>query len=155
MISSYQITHQTLAILPAYEMEFQAKVIEFDQEILIQQTPLDIIKQNCKDGGSTYEGRKQAVYHHLNFKQKTPIPIHPIHYIYAFPTKSPTDHDCVWLFFYNIKKVTPASPESNEHAQTMILFHSGQQLALTESPYTIQKQYDRTGMCTVVFGSMH
>ncbi|KAB8133664.1 hypothetical protein F9U64_12240 [Gracilibacillus oryzae] len=145
----YRITKKTLAITPYYDLHFQSKVVETEKEVLSTDAPLQIIQENCLHYGASYEGRKQSVRHHLPFFQKTPIPIHPAHNIYCFPTKSPRSYDCYWLFYAHIYKIN-----AGDYDSSVIHFTNGLQLILAESFHSLQNQYDRTSICKVVFQSL-
>lgn len=61
ILSSYEITKDTLALLPARNMNYRTIVIERHETYYVQQTPLEIIKAACLEGGATYDGRRTAV----------------------------------------------------------------------------------------------
>src|SRR5699024_12209027 len=84
--SKYIINKETVAILPAKQIEYHAVVTEGNQTVFVRQTPLELVKAACLANWCTYEGRRQAVMHHTGFKQKVPIPISINHEIFAFPT---------------------------------------------------------------------
>lgn len=71
---TYQVNRQTIALRPAKVIDHSTIVIEQEETYKIKETPLQIIKEACIANWSTYEGRRQAVIHHTNFKQKVPIP---------------------------------------------------------------------------------
>lgn len=146
----YRISAKTLAIIPHYDLSYQAKVIETEQEVLSTETPLTIIRENCIHYGASYEGRKQSVRHHLDFHQKTPIPIHPPRHMYAFPTKAAKSYDCCWILFEQVSRIT----SQDDPGKSIIHFKNGHTLHLNESVYSMKKQYDRTGMCAVVFQTL-
>ncbi|MFS0821494.1 competence protein ComK [Bacillus sp. 1P02SD] len=148
----YEVNPQTMAILPAREIEYSAIVKEIHQIIYARQTPLQIIKAACLEGGATYEGRRKAVTHLTGAVQKVPIPINPRRKIFAFPTHSPTAFECNWIFHHHIKTIKP-SGKTNPTTQSIILFKNNQELPLNESPYIIQKQYTRTGMCILQYST--
>ncbi len=84
-------------------------------------------------------------HHHLDFQQKVPIPLSPKLDLYTFPTESPTSHHCMWLFFHAIESINATS------GGTQVILINNTSLLLEQSYHTIQKQYDRAGMCKVVF----
>ena len=49
----YLITLDTLAIIPRSENSI---VIESDKELIVDETPLEILSRNCQLNGSTLEG---------------------------------------------------------------------------------------------------
>ncbi|THE09924.1 competence protein [Bacillus timonensis] len=150
--SYYEITHQTMAIQSVAEIEYSAIVREEDKTILVRQTPLQIIKAACLEGGASYEGRRKAVTHLTGAMQKVPIPINPRRKIFAFPTHSPTTFECNWIFFHHIKSIDlPKVPSST--IQSLIHFKNNQSLSMNESYYVLQKQYQRTAMCILNYST--
>ncbi|MEH7236396.1 competence protein ComK [Bacillus sp. JJ1562] len=147
---TYEVNPQTMAILPAREIEYSAIVKEEYKIIYVRQTPLQIIKASCLEGGATYEGRRKAVTHLIGAIQKVPIPINPRRNIFAFPTHSPTAFECNWIFYHHIKTIVPSQQTSNT-TQSIIQFKNNQELPMTESHYLLQKQHTRTGMCILQF----
>ncbi len=145
MNNNYRITTKTLAILPVQDLQYQSKIIEQEEEYDHSSSPFDIIKENCLHYGSSYEGRKSSIQYHLDFKQKTPIPIHPARNIYAFPTHSAKSFECAWLFFLGVSDIKIGQEK------TLLQFTNGKYIYLSISSYIIQKQYDRTGMCKAVY----
>ena len=148
IITNYKISLDTYALLPAFHIDYQTKAITRDGIVPISPPPLTIIKENCLRYGSSYDGRRESVLYHLNFKQRTPIPIHPSKGIFAFPTMSVKQADCKWIFFHAINNIT-----SNE-GRTIIELINGEAIILDESYHTILKQYDRSGMVRALFGEM-
>ncbi|MFD2656625.1 competence protein ComK [Gracilibacillus thailandensis] len=148
MIKDYRITRKTLAIVPNKDIFYQSKIIEREKEIYHSSSPFPIIKENCMHYGAAYDGRKKSVQHHLNFHQKTPIPVSPSKGIYTFPTEAPENDNCCWLFFHGVKYIF------NNTENTIVLFINEKWLTLDTSTYTLKTQYDRTGMCKVVFDQL-
>ncbi|WP_099354737.1 competence protein ComK [Fredinandcohnia onubensis] len=147
---TYEVNPQTQAILPAREIEYSSIVKEEHQTLYIRQTPLQIIKAACLDGGATYEGRRKAVTHLTGAIQKVPIPINPRRNIFAFPTHSPTAFECNWIFYHHIKSIIP-SLQTNNKTQSIIQFKNQQELPMNESHYLLEKQYTRTAMCVLQY----
>lgn len=143
--SNYKMTLDTFALLPAFDIDYQTRAITSKGVIRIAQPPLSIIKENCLYYGSSYNGRREAVLYHLNYQQRTPIPIHPSIGIIAFPTKSIKHADCKWLFFHAIRDIRKVNQK------VYIEFINGQQLSINESVHTIRKQYDRAGIVSELF----
>src|SRR5690625_3189892 len=99
ILSTYNITNDTLALITARMIEYNTIVLERNRKLYIQQTPLEIIKASCKAYWSNYNGRRLTTIKHTGFKQKTPIPISKVNQIITFPTHSPTNHDCSWIIY--------------------------------------------------------
>lgn len=143
--SNYKMTLDTFALLPAFDIDYQTRAITSKGVIRIAQPPLSIIKENCLYYGSSYNGRREAVLYHLNYQQRTPIPIHPSIGIIAFPTKSIKHADCKWLFFHAIRDIRKVNQK------VYIEFINGQHLSINESVHTIRKQYDRASLVRALF----
>jgi len=148
---TYEVTPNTMAIFPAREIEYSAIVKEEHQIIYVRQTPLQIIKAACLEGGSTYEGRRKAVTHLTGAIQKVPIPINPRRNIFAFPTHSPTAFECNWIFYHHIKSILPS--QQGNTIQSIIQFKNQQELPMNESHYLLEKQYTRTTMCVLQYST--
>ncbi|WP_054861312.1 competence protein ComK [Gracilibacillus sp. JCM 18860] len=79
MRSNYRITPDTMAIFPLYDVMYQSSILEYHQTVTSEEKPFDIIKENCLHHGSSYQGRKASVQHHLDFRQKNPPRSHTTH----------------------------------------------------------------------------
>ncbi|WP_208586118.1 competence protein ComK [Gracilibacillus suaedae] len=152
MIKGYRITRKTLAIVPNKDIFHQSKIIEMEKDLYHPSSPFPIIKENCLYYGAAYNGRKKSVQHHLDFHQKTPIPIAPSREIYTFPTEAPQNNNCCWLFFHGVKDIF-SNTEANPTSTTILLINE-KWLTLNNSTYTLKTQYNRTGMCKVVFDQL-
>lgn len=135
--STYTITNNTLALLPARKIEYNTIVLEQNQQLYIEQTPLEIIKASCKAYWSNYEGRRRTTIKHTGFKQKTPIPISKLNQIIAFPTHSPLHHDCSWIIYRPHLQIIP-HPE-----KTILSIGYEQSIHLDVSIHSLQKQIER------------
>ena len=140
---SYLINTQTIALCPAKEIDYNTVVIEHNRTYKVNKTPLQLIKDACIANWSTYEGKRQAVIHHTNFRQKVPIPINIEQNIFTFPTHAPTDFECYWLFFNHISHIKGTKNPN----QTRITFNNNQHIILPISQYIFKKQYERTFTC--------
>lgn len=139
-----------MALLSATHIDYGTIVLETNGRLYVKQTPTQIVKASCLEGHSTYEGRRKAITYHTGAKQKVPIPINPHHNIFAFPTNSPENFNCNWIFYNHVKYIKTAhSPY--EPQQSIIVFKNGQELPLPESQYILTKQMQRTAMCILLF----
>src|SRR5690625_4160596 len=76
VISSYDISLKTIVLLPGRDIDYDTIAIEGNETKHVRQTSFNIIKEAClKSDWTSYEGRREGVIKHTNFKQKTPIPI--------------------------------------------------------------------------------
>ena len=59
IVTEYEINQRTMALLPVAHIEYSTLVIEQYRQLYVKQTPLQIIKAACLDGGAEYEGKKK------------------------------------------------------------------------------------------------
>lgn len=144
--NDYEISQSTMIIRPIHHEVYGAKILDQFGEHYTKARPLHLIKHACFNGGSTYEGRRQAIRKQLGYQQKVPIMIDPYQKIFAFPTTSPEQFDCIWLFPTHIQ-----STKMTKEGNVLITFHNHQQLSLPLSIHTIQKQINRTSRCMMRF----
>ncbi|MBU8906535.1 competence protein ComK [Desertibacillus haloalkaliphilus] len=148
ILETYEITRDTIALLPAKHTDYDTIALEFDRELYIKQPPLSLIKTACLEGGSTYDGRRDAVTHLTGAQNKVPIPIDPIEQIYAFPTNSPSQFDCIWIFYPHVKSIQPDHTNINNSSITL---KNNRTLALNASYASLEKQVHRTSYCIIRF----
>jgi hypothetical protein len=67
---SYQINEQTIALYHARELDYDTVVLEKAATYWVRKTPMQLIKDTCFANWSTYEGKRQAVIHHTNYRKK-------------------------------------------------------------------------------------
>ena len=141
--SNYIINENSLALLPARQIEFETIVIETDQIIKVRKTQLELIEAACHIECCTYDGRRNAVIHHTNFKRKVPIPTNIQKGIYFFPTHSPLDINNKWISYQHINTIIEGSCPTKSY----IIFNNGLKLSVN-IPYDIlDRQMQRTFEC--------
>lgn len=154
VLEEYTIQGNAIALLPAKSIEYRTIVLTSNEKLYIKLTPLEIIKASCYQNFSSYEGRREAVKHLTDFQKKVPIPVNTSQDIYAFPTKSPTSEDCVWLFFHHIKKIVDNHKEGMEcEFPSTVHFVNNTKLSLNISHFSLRHQFYRTAVCKNMFDS--
>lgn len=144
VVDTYDINEHTLALLPAKHIEYQTKVLEQDRELYVRMTPLEIVKYTCYNEWCTYEGRRDAVTYHTNFKRKIPIPINIQKQIYIFPTDSPSDFDNIWI---SLNHIIHTKKSTQDAKKSIVFFSNKTKLTINISHYSLRKQIDRTFEC--------
>jgi competence protein ComK len=147
IISSYVISPKTMALLSERHIDYCTKVVETNQTYYINTPILSLVEQACLEGYSTYEGRRAAVKHFTGYHQKIPIPIIPSQNIFAFPTISPLQFDCCWLFPNHIQSIHP-SPKNKSHS--IVKMKNNQTLYIKQSYNTLRKQMHRSAFTMVL-----
>lgn len=148
ILSTYEITSNTLALIPAAQIDYDTIVLEPQGQLHVRKTPMQLIEPACLEGGASYDGRRLAVSYQTGSRKKIPIPINPLDEIYAFPTHSPKQFNCHWIFYHHVKAIKPHHQLAS-HA--IVTFKSGQQLTLPVSYHTLERQMHRTSHCIIRF----
>ncbi|MBU9711676.1 competence protein ComK [Bacillus tamaricis] len=134
--------------MPVAHTDYDTTVFEGDQQLFVKQTAMEQLKQDCLKDCSSYEGRRMAVTFRTGIERKAPIPINFLLKIYAFPTHSPKNPNCSWLFPAHIHSIT-ANPKDAQ--QSIITFKNGRSIVLNTPAIILNKQMHRTTYCIYVF----
>ncbi|WP_445506878.1 competence protein ComK [Niallia sp. 03190] len=146
-LSDYEINKKTMALIPAFHHAYDTIVIETNRKLYVKKTALQLIQKAAIRGGSDYRGRRVYVIYLLGAKHKLPIPIDEAKQIYAFPTKSPSQINCCWIFYHHVKHIQKPTRSTPREYHSIIVFKNGQELLRTESTFILEKQMYRTWMC--------
>lgn len=92
---NYEITYDTQIIIPIEENT--TKVVESDDEYIVDNSTLEIMEHSCEYFGSSFEGRKEGTKQMLGITHKPPIIIEESRKIIFFPTTSPENLNCIWI----------------------------------------------------------
>lgn len=115
---NYEINYDTQLIMPINEQ--QSKIIENEDEYIINNTPLEIMEHSCEYFGSSFQGRKDGTKKLLGITHKSPIIVEESNKVIFFPTVSPENEECSWINLESIDKYYKIN--SNKSA---ILFKNG------------------------------
>ncbi|MHC5250932.1 competence protein ComK [Listeria kieliensis] len=143
----YEVNPHTMIILP-YKAggSLYSEVMELGSHSISKFTPFELIKTSCKYFGANYDGRKEGTKHLIGITHKPPIIIDPISFTYAFPTTSPQNPHCVWIFPQHIKDY-----QSADNNQTFIRFANLETVVLDISISSFNNQIARTSMLHMKF----
>lgn len=136
MINEYEINSSTMAII-SLKKGF-SKVIEEEEEFLVNKDSMDIINNSCKFFGSSYIGRFEGTKYLIGINYKAPIIIEETHEIIFFPTSSPRFDKCNWIC---LKKIDTFSKNDKN---TIIKFKNGTEIELDNSYNSIENQILRS-----------
>ncbi|MGO1057855.1 competence protein ComK [Planococcus sp. FY231025] len=131
------IDRSTLYLMSFFETERRTKIVTKHGVMYSPLSAMQLIDRTCMLYASTYEGRVKANRHNLKQHKKTPILISNDG-VAAFPTKSPSHPECIWIFNhdYRTEKVSPG--------KTRIIYEKyGITLDLDVSIHTLEKQRTR------------
>ncbi|MBP3953144.1 competence protein ComK [Bacillus suaedae] len=149
ILQQYDITKDTMALIPGRHTDYETLILEPHQQLAVTQSALSILKIACLEGGSTYDGRRQAVIHQTGAQSKVPIPIYPKESIFTFPTHSANSYECIWLFYHHIKSIKPHEKKPN---YSIVTFKNYQTFEVNVSYQSLMRQLQRTSYCIVKFG---
>lgn len=93
--NNYEINFETIAIIPINKD--CSKVIEVNNDLIINKSTLSIIDNSCRFFGSSYFGRFEGTKSLLHISYKNPIIIEESREIIFFPTASPRSLECNWI----------------------------------------------------------
>lgn len=145
MLQSYEINNGTLAIIPINETT--TKVIEIDNEYIVNKSSMEIIDDSCNYYGSTYKGRNEGTKNLLGMSYKLPIIIEESKNIIFFPTTSPRLIDCYWISLNNIKNYIKNNDES------IIVFKNDNVISVNVSIFILESQILRASRLSSILQS--
>ncbi len=132
MKNEYEINSETFAVLAINNN--LSKVIENNDEFLVNKAAKKIIDNSCKFFGSSYDGRFEGTKNLIGVSYKSPIIIEESKNIIFFPTSSPRVSDCSWISLNNIINY------KNSSGKTNLVFNNGYNLYLDISYSIIENQ---------------
>ena len=138
----YEITEETCALVAINDLS--TKIIELDNEIILNTSTLKILDYSCKYYGSSYIGRKDGSINILKNIYKIPIIVEESKNIIFFPINSPRYHNSTWISVKNIKSYRKI--EEN----TEITFKSGKKMIAKISYSSLQKQILRASYLEMI-----
>ncbi|MBU9711684.1 competence protein ComK [Evansella tamaricis] len=148
---NYLISKSTEVLQPVFHMYYSTVVWEGDTIIYVKAPCYKILDDSCLPRGASYDGRRTAVIRKIGTKIKVPILVCRQEEIYAIPTMSPKNYNCIWIFYHHVDDI---AIDKNRPGKCIVIFKSGNQLPLDVSYYVMSKQLGRTARCITVFSSM-
>ena len=134
-MDSYEINKNTCAVVSINDEI--SKVVENDDEYLVNKNSYEVMEDSCKYYGSSCEGRIKATKNILGSAYKVPIIVEESKEIVFFPTESINSKKCIWLSLNNIKNY------ENCDGYTKVTFVSGKEMFLKMSVSSFELQFLR------------
>lgn len=134
-MDNYEINYNTIALIPINEK--QTRVIEVNNEYIVNMSTMKIIERSCEFFGSSYIGRQQGTKKLTGISIKSPIIIEESRDIIYFPTMSPRLHNCEWFALKYIEEYR----ENN--GKSLILFENGERIEVNISIESFDNQFLR------------
>ena len=129
---NYEINSETLAILPFEDNK--TKIIEANNEYIIESTPYQVMEHSCSYFGSSLKGRLEGAKHMLGSIYKAPVLVEETRDIVFFPTISPNLEDNSWISLNNLKKC-----EKSDY-KTLISFDNDKKIEIDIPYLSIENQ---------------
>lgn len=129
---NYIINSKTLAIIGIDSKK--CKIIEKNEEFLVNSYAKKIIEDSCLYYGSSYRGKVDHSTFLLNNSYKCPIMIENCNNSIFFPTISADSNECIWISIFEIEKYYLIDD------LIVILFKNGKKISTNMSKYSIENQ---------------
>ena len=141
----YEINDETLAIIPYSDTK--TKVIEVNDEYVVDSTPYSIMEHSCESFGSSLMGRVNGTRSILGSIYKTPIFVEESKKLIFFPTEAIDSANVSWVSYRNISNVEKFNNKS------IVKFNNGS-VVIIDCPYfSIRNQIFRCNMLESISNS--
>ncbi len=140
---NYEINNETLAILPINEN--QSKIIELNNEYIIDSSPYQVMEHSCNYFGSSLQGRCEGTKSMLGSIYKAPILVEDSRNIVFFPTMSPNLQNNSWISLNNIKSY------EQEDFKTYIYFDNNKKIEVDVPYLSIENQILRASRLNSIY----
>ncbi|ADF37998.1 competence protein ComK [Priestia megaterium] len=140
----YQIGLTTKALIPVNDPIHRTKVLDTAGEYMLSKTCKQLLEEACIQELSTFKGSIAAVRKMFPYKQLTPLVINRSQAIIAFPTSSPNDYSCAWIF---ASHVHTSHTLATVHSSSMLIhFKDGTFIPVKLSYYSLEKKLARAAV---------
>lgn len=131
----YEINNDTLAILPF--SEGKTRVIERNEEYIVDDTPYEVMEHSCEYFGSSLDGRMHGSKSILGSVYKAPVIVEETQKLIFFPTEAVTSEKVGWISYKSIRNVEQFGRKSK------ILFDNDETLVINCPLFSIKNQMFR------------
>ncbi|QQZ07684.1 competence protein ComK [Heyndrickxia vini] len=139
-LNKYVTNPDTCIIIPKYDEygDLLSIVIEIERVFLVNMRPIEIINFSLLNHASSYRGATDGAKYLLGNTTMTPIMISEKQSIYCFPTMSPLNNNCVWLFLGQYKNHKYVNKKRVE-----VLFKNDHSIVLDVSQKSFEKKLQK------------
>ncbi len=131
-MDSYEINKDTCAIVSINDEI--TKVLEKNDEYLVNKSSFEVMEDSCEYYGSTCEGRIKGTKMMLGSNYKVPIIIEETNEIIFFTTEAAKNANCIWLSLNNIRSYEKCN------GFTKVVFNSGKEIIVKMSISSFETQ---------------
>lgn len=139
---NYEINDETLAILP-YDNE-RSRVIEMNDEYIVEESPYEIMENSCKYFGSSLSGRVDGSKDILGSVYKIPVIVEESQKLIFFPTEALNSPTVGWISYKNIRNVEKIGQKS------LVKFKDGQDVLINCPYFSMKNQIFRCNMLEAI-----
>jgi len=145
---SYLIDERTLAIEPVFDGVCQTRITTKDGVFYSKERANHLLEKACYYNASTMQGRVAATREIMKFYHRIPFVIIPLS-VGVFPTSSPLDMNCAWIFNHRFVVVALGKNKSR------LTFLSGESITVPVSKHTLEKQQLRLYTSMSTYKELH
>ena len=141
----YEINDETLAIM-SFDDD-KTRVIEVDDDYVVNDVPYSIMENSCRYFGSSFEGRVLGSKSMLGSIYKTPIIVEETRDLIFFPTEAINSSSVSWISYKKIRNVEKYGK------RTKINFINGESIVVNCPYFSIKNQIFRCNMLETIYKS--
>ena len=137
----YRISQSTMAIQRAFHLEYESVIYDRKGTYYSKKPVMTLLEESCLRAGSKMKGRLDAARHTLTIRNKIPLIIDPLTYLYAFPTHSSTHDQNIWFF---PPHVVDQRPHPDNPKKTIVILSTNEFITANCSLSSFRNQQKRT-----------
>lgn len=141
-MEKYEVNEETLAVIGLDKN--QTRIVEQNQEYLVQDMAYEVMDYSCKYFGSSYVGRVDGSRKMLGANYKLPIIVEESSDLIFFPISSPENVQCTWISLKWVDKVY------EQNHKTYILLKNGKEIECIASKQSVQNQIMRASRLNLI-----
>ncbi len=141
----YEINDETLAIISL--ADGKSKVVEFNDEYIVNDSPYSVMDYSCKYFGSSLSGRIDGSKNILGSVYKIPVIVEESQKLIFFPTEAINSESVSWISYKNIKSVEKYGKKS------LIKFNNGVEVIIDCPYFSLKNQIFRCNMLEAIFSN--
>ena len=142
MFLNYEINDETLAVM-SFD-EDKARIIESDDDYVVNEIPYSIMENSCKYFGSSFEGRVLGSKDILGSIYKTPIIVEESKDLIFFSTEALSSPSVAWISYKRIKNVEKYG------RKTRVIFDNDESVVVNCPYFSIKNQIFRCNMLETI-----
>ena len=138
----YEINEETLAILPFDKNK--SRVIEKNDEYIINDTPYEVMEHSCNYFGSSFDGRIIGSKNILGSVYKIPVIVEETQKLIFFPTEALASDNVGWISYKNIKNI------EKHNRKSKVIFNNGDSVIIDCPYFSVKNQIFRCNMLDAI-----